>query len=148
MELKFRSTGDWTKGRKVLIAPLWNWNRQRHSKPWQSLCSNRTFMELKLRGNTDIDIVDYCSNRTFMELKFVYYHLSRFCSLVLIAPLWNWNLLAATLVVLDISSNRTFMELKWSKRSLRLLKPSTVLIAPLWNWNSGNRFLPWLSDKF
>ena len=31
----------------VLIVPLWNWNKHGALKPYEFLCFNRTFMELK-----------------------------------------------------------------------------------------------------
>ena len=48
-----------------------------------------------------------------MELKLIYMAPALAASVVLIEPLWNWNLKAAG----DIPA-------------------STVLIEPLWNWNS------------
>mgnify|MGYP004574113415 CR=1 FL=1 len=33
------------------------------------ICSNRTFMELKLVALTQLEEGEFCSNRTFMELK-------------------------------------------------------------------------------
>ena len=56
-------------------------------------------------------------------------------SIVLIAPLWNWN---EGWELCDgcrtPGSNRTFMELKfvWVVGNASLV---AVLIAPLWNWN-------------
>ena len=59
---------------------------------------------------------------------------------VLIAPLWNWNLQNSTLSIQkQLGSNRTFMELKW-KTCLHSFLNIRVLIAPLWNWNTVANF--------
>ena len=80
--------------------------------------------------------------------------------LVLIVPLWNWNVTISDVEATATSLNRTFMELK---RELRIFNLSLaaclnrtfmelkligsvldadgvmVLIVPLWNWNSNPR---------
>ena len=61
--------------------------------------------------------------------------------LVLIVPLWNWNTIDVDRIIRDeTGSNRTFMELKLVER---VEKPwwQGVLIVPLWNWNSGQETL-------
>ena len=55
---------------KVLIVPLWNWNRT----------------------NKADGIADTGFNRTFMELKLVSIACSNTQTKVLIVPLWNWNM--------------------------------------------------------
>ena len=84
------------------------------------MSSNRTFMELKWRNN--ISINENC--------------------LVLIVPLWNWNLPKAAIAVPSRCSNRTFMELKYlayaNKDGVLI-----VLIVPLWNWNASS----WANTK-
>ena len=53
------------------------------------------------------------SNRTFMELKYVLRVSNRFLVyIVLIVPLWNWNLTRDHKPPAREGSNRTFMELK------------------------------------
>ena len=65
------------------------------------------------------------SNRTFMELKHVI-ELHTFCDIrVLIAPLWNWNVISYFFL----------------KKSCR------VLIAPLWNWNGSEKARDNLSSR-
>ena len=93
-----------------------------------------------------------------MELKFASFNASRYWSIVLIVPLWNWNSNNATACLLAYRSNRTFMELKYeqriegqtacfcSNRTFMELKYiwafqmiqiwELVLIVPLWNWNN------------
>ena len=77
---------------KVLIVPLWNWNKWASTWDWKSTCSN-------------------C---TFMELKFIHDHKVSGSASVLIVPLWNWNKGIRYLIAFArVSSNCTFMELKW-----------------------------------
>ena len=52
-------------------------------------CSNRTFMELKLKIRLSDTALSVSSNRTFMELKFADNVNRSNPSFVLIAPLWN-----------------------------------------------------------
>ena len=149
----------WSK-HYVLIAPLWNWNQQMQKLVESILSSNRTFMELKYARSKDGRNETLCSNRTFMELKSAKARLAQQRKSVLIAPLWNWNLLRLPFRTPCARSNRTFMELKWhlivvrrlrtrsSNRTFMELKCVTsihvsilalVLIAPLWNWNVFRR---------
>ena len=51
--------------------------------------SNRTFMELKLRGKDYASSDSVRSNRTFMELKLGNRNVVMMAVLVLIVPLWN-----------------------------------------------------------
>ena len=74
--------------------------------------SNRTFMELKWRSLPLPAAQSFSSNRTFMELKSRYQAAPFYFSLVLIAPLWNWNIDSELILNGGESSNRTFMELK------------------------------------
>mgnify|MGYP007001939602 CR=1 FL=1 len=60
----------------------------------------------------------------------------RFC--VLIVPLWNWNKFRVEIFVSVASSNCTFMELKY-EHCCQCYHYQNVLIVPLWNWN---RLLP------
>ena len=81
------------------------------SRLLKSVCSNRTFMELKFRSQGKVNVTKKSSNRTFMELKFRS---------------------QGKVNVTKKSSNRTFMELKSLNQDLRQ-NARTVLIAPLWN---------------
>ena len=58
------------------------------SRLLKSVCSNRTFMELKFRSQGKVNVTKKSSNRTFMELKYKDKGL-RSSRYVLIAPLWN-----------------------------------------------------------
>ena len=69
-------------------------------------------MELKLLYDGESVREVLCSNRTFMELKLEEFMISGAAIYVLIAPLWNWNILAAPAAGNIVGSNRTFMELK------------------------------------
>ena len=80
----------------VLIAPLWNWNKWASIWETKSLCSNRTFMELKYEHQLWEQNQLQSSNRTFMELKYLH---------------------SSVVIKTHISSNRTFMELKWRRLS-------------------------------
>ena len=53
------------------------------------LCSNRTFMELKLSVRVPLLCFGYGSNRTFMELKCGHRVDFEQRPYVLIVPLWN-----------------------------------------------------------
>ena len=56
-------------------------------------------------------------NRTFMELKFEKLRREAELRLVIIVPLWNWNIGTYGIEVKGLLSyNRTFMELKWALR--------------------------------
>ena len=100
-------------GEAVLIAPLWNWNKSPPKPSSSNVCSNRTFMELKLW------------TEFVVKMK----------NTVLIAPLWNWNHhIRLGCRCFKLGSNRTFMELKCNIKGLPR-KSLVVLIAPLWNWN-------------
>ena len=48
MELKLKGNNGFGGEGGVLIAPLWNWNDDGVSERSLGVCSNRTFMELKL----------------------------------------------------------------------------------------------------
>ena len=113
MELKFIKQSSCKKRCCVLIAPLWNWNGSLHKSCNKSPCSNRTFMELKFIKVHLKKITFVRSNRTFMELKFLIRGRNSLRTLVLIAPLWNWNLPGGFYSRKGTCSNRTFMELKW-----------------------------------
>ena len=117
MELKLEVTDRAFRKVRVLIEPLWNWNGMKNetdaTKPglnrtfmelkpekggtqlvvYHSL--NRTFMELKLYKGGFVEPYVACLNRTFMELKQEEWKWSLFLGIVLIEPLWNWNLLFA-----------------------------------------------------
>ena len=120
--------------------------------------SNCTFMELKCPYSPIRCCESSCSNCTFMELKYVKQRRSVWSEIVLIVPLWNWNVWYKSLnVSKHVSSNCTFMELKWILQQRRKSKSSCsnctfmelkcnkskikillacVLIVPLWNWNN------------
>ena len=159
MELKYLLVGaQIIKKPYVLIVPLWNWNRiYAKFASFEPLCSNRTFMELKLVLFALSHSAFKGSNRTFMELKYCRRTYSPLLVLVLIVPLWNWNSLACSstphpppVLIVPLwnwnkaaytnwcriikCSNRTFMELKFLR--IHFLTVSVrVLIVPLWNWN-------------
>ena len=54
---------------------------------------------------------------------------------VLIVPLWNWNIVDKAKNEAKISFNCTFMELK-SVGNVVSGSARSVLIVPLWIWNS------------
>ena len=126
---------------------------------------NRTFVELKWEGARVQARWYWTFNRTFVELKWCFLRLSSASSLLLIEPLWNWNLRhdrksrrrAALLIeplwnwnffvltcccIID-TFNRTFVELKWHWHT-ECDYCCIVLIEPLWNWNRPSRvyFIP------
>ena len=77
-------------------------------------------MELKFAVCRYSDNIIGSSNRTFMELKFQSSNRLALSLLVLIVPLWNWNVLAYGKDGKGIEcSNRTFMELKSEYASIR-----------------------------
>ena len=76
-------------------------------------------MELKSKKVAVKDECKRCSNRTFMELKSDKTERRRKSYMVLIVPLWNWNLLNDVVVGWSATgSNRTFMELKYDTKYL------------------------------
>ena len=64
---------------------------------------------------------DYCSNCTFMELK-CRSDSCRTITIVLIVPLWNWNIFYVVYEGDAESSNCTFMELKLKSSQASLEK--------------------------
>ena len=58
--------------------------------------------------------------------------------MVLIVPLWNWNVFCLFFLPGNKSFNRTFMELKWLIIHFSCCIHIQVLIVPLWNWNGSN----------
>ena len=92
MELKLAYTSYWITAEKVLIVPLWNWNKRGLGIKLLTPCSNCTFMELKLRRVWN----------------------SWFSLSVLIVPLWNWNIRTLRGSSFAKGSNCTFMELKYT----------------------------------
>ena len=106
-------------GQCVLIVPLWNWNHLLCSQHEERLC---VLIVPLWNWNTSRWVVcwlAYCSNCTFMELKFLWLcpYIGRYW--VLIVPLWNWN---------------------QAKQPIEKLRP-IVLIVPLWNWNAEPPFI-------
>ena len=100
----------------LLIAPVWNWNWFfKDIARCKRAAFNRTSLELKLL------CLQFCLkrkppfNRTSLELK---HNLGlvgrRDVSLLLIAPVWNWN----------------------DANSCQINVPIPLLIAPVWNWNA------------
>ena len=81
------------------------------------MSSNRTFMELKSKEWRKRNREKYRSNRTFMELKLLSDNVVTYLFMVLIVPLWNWNILGL----------------------VRTQRFNSVLIVPLWNWNKTDR---------
>ena len=79
-------------------------------------------------------------NCTFMELKLHIPYKSLANALVLIVPLWNWNINVENCsLTASLSFNCTFMELKYICLRIRTCFIITVLIVPLWNWNRTSR---------
>ena len=70
MKLKLKTGLGNTIVGKVLIVPLWNWNKMAPSF---------------------LPVAFSCSNRTFMELKYIPKAYSKKLSVALIVSLWNWN---------------------------------------------------------
>ena len=136
MELKQRLNGEITKIERVLIVPLWNWNKvfaieARKGK----MRINCTVVELKPI------IVRFCVFICFVLIVplwnwniIAYYDIFK-NYYVLIVPLWNWNLFCIFHLLRDLLRiNCTVVELKhYQKR--RVLPRHFVLIVPLWNWN-------------
>ena len=79
----------------LLIAPLWNWNSKDIGIASPStLAFNRTIVELKLRLQVQPLVSSKTFNRTIVELKrYSPFAFSFLGGRLLIAPLWNWNLL-------------------------------------------------------
>ena len=119
----------------VLIAPLWNWNKQKFELHRMSKRSNRTFMELKWRRRADSATRREVLIAPLWNWNPLTIESSVRTPVVLIAPLWNWN---ECFIYADspraVCSNRTFMELKFYNSSFCIIY-LRVLIAPLWNWN-------------
>ena len=123
MELKSDRPANSRAAPRVLIVPLWNWNR------YAELKSARDYFVLIVPlwnwNLPTIAMLRFCngSNCTFMELKWSDLVPSKTQTFVLIVPLWNWNMS-------NLSS---------------LTVPDHVLIVPLWNWNDGVAALlsPW-----
>ena len=103
---------------KVLIVPLWNWNRQGslllHHPSWVLIVPLWNWNPIVAALLRTL-IISF--NRTFMELKFEFCRFCPYASAVLIVPLWNWNLLDESLGIEAASFNRTFMELKFWRYS-------------------------------
>ena len=118
----------------VLIAPLWNWNKQKFELHRMSKRSNRTFMELKWRRRADSATRREVLIAPLWNWNPLTIESSVRTPVVLIAPLWNWNKQKFELHRMSKRSNRTFMELKWRRRADSATRRE-VLIAPLWNWN-------------
>ena len=94
MELKsYNRCGGYHQG-CVLIVPLWNWNYRAVASPrYTEGRSNRTFMELKWSCSIAKADMKWGSNRTFMELKLLRTTPDALFRVVLIVPLWNWNII-------------------------------------------------------
>ena len=79
--------------RKLIIAPLWNWNSAILLTCLKSKDTyNCTFMELKFRVFNFVGCFTHSYNCTFMELKFSSSAFSFSLANLIIAPLWNWNI--------------------------------------------------------
>ena len=92
MELKYLLKLRMICQRRVLIAPLWNWNR---NSSGQHSCQTQVLIAPLWNWNECFVCCSawyVCSNRTFMELKLGDRCLIVTATVVLIAPLWNWNL--------------------------------------------------------
>ena len=69
MELKFEDFKEHRIIVRVLIVPLWNWNKSGYFQGTDTSRFNRTFMELKYGSLAAASSVNPGFNRTFMELK-------------------------------------------------------------------------------
>ena len=117
MELKHSARNKNCLSRHLLIEPLWNWNQPLETRAWRlrlllieplwnwnKICSrhdcllliafNRTTMELKPRFKAAIARQCFAFNRTTMELKLgIFNPLALIRAILLIEPLWNWNVI-------------------------------------------------------
>ena len=97
----------------VLIVPLWNWNSVGREVAFAFKRSNRTFMELKL-----LTLIGYLLSLLVLIVplwNWNWFHLPQYrCPRnVLIVPLCNWNVQQLTNFIVKYGcSNCTFMELK------------------------------------
>ena len=161
MELKYLPSGRYLRPDRVLIVPLWNWNKREEFDDTEAGSSNRTFMELKsdrsrwARSGRNVLIVplwnwnvcpknhppyDACSNRTFMELKSRWWRRTAAWRTGSNRTFMELKLILSISYSFDVScSNRTFMELK-SFPAIPSLGSNKVLIVPLWNWNADARY--------
>ncbi len=120
----------------LLIAPIWNWNRVlRWVEDRAEQTFNRTNMELKLSFCTPMRRSISTFNRTNMELKRRSSKKALFIGLLLIAPIWNWNLLLQVWCLLPVG---LLIAPIWNwnmNTSWKHLQMRQLLIAPIWNWN-------------
>ena len=127
MELKYCKKCFVLQMNFVLIVPLWNWNQWLGADYLtQPTSFNRTFMELKYGWTSSYQSWNGSFNRTFMELKWIFWSEITYLLIVLIVPLWNWNMPSFS----------------------RYRKLNPVLIVPLWNWNIESELILNGGDMF
>ena len=93
MELKFYKAYYDRFGLVVLIVPLWNWNDWKEFR--EPIISGVLIVPLwnwNIYSGVLWICSTLCSNRTFMELKYQILKIMHYSTAVLIVPLWNWNL--------------------------------------------------------
>ena len=147
--------------RVLLIEPVWNWNLRSDARQKRVPTFNRTSMELKHAYVCRDFRSERSFNRTSMELKHTSAIWQKCSRLLLIEPVWNWNLISHKGVSMDYGAfNRTSMELKlfwlmkwlglsspFNRTSMELKRSSAasfcisviLLIEPVWNWNRSMR---------
>ena len=90
-----------------------------------------------------------CFNRTFMELKWLRSEHVTMRKVVLIVPLWNWNVFGWGE---EVWIRKVLIVPLWNwNYFIHLIDDSLlfVLIVPLWNWNSGLLVVPsWSASRF
>ena len=128
--------------RRLLIAPVWNWNLSFVVRGFATHTFNRTSLELK-------HVWESASDEELFPL--------------LIAPVWNWNSIEPCQILLErwtfnrtslelkhanagriteterSTFNRTSLELKHGRLAIENLVGWHLLIAPVWNWNADWR---------
>ena len=101
--------------------------KQNISKPFPAsvLRINRTFMELKRLSLCGDEGRSNSINRTFMELKLVKLVCLCIIMIVIIEPLWNWNIRGGHL---SLYSSRVLIEPLWNYQTFIRLKSITETV--------------------
>ena len=110
MELKLLHWVRRTKNKRVLIVPLWNWNR---TTVHRLLPTIHVLIVPLWNWNQGRRIYNILLSLVLIVPLWNWNQLRRLCShaaRVLIVPLWNWNTVIAARM---LRFNRTFMELKF-----------------------------------
>jgi len=104
----------------LLIAPMWNWNTiVSNLVCFAGVAVNRTNVELKFNSQDGKFLLIKAVNRTNVELKSYDKAVGYVQQALLIAPMWNWNIVT----------------------EMRLFPATKLLIAPMWNWNKWENSL-------